>query len=85
MKWLIVLFLLVSCANEPKILVQEKKIPIPVPCAKREILPEKTERETDKLRQGDSIHRKTQAMLLDLNNLDAENLALWAILEGCVE
>ena len=87
MRLIILALLLTSCAwmrPEPKIITKEVKVPVAVPCVKEDQVPEKVERETNKLTRADTIHRKTQALLIDNNALSAENLSLWAILDACL-
>lgn len=88
MRFLIIALLLTSCAwmrPEPKIITKEVKVIVTVPCIKKEDLPPNhVERETSKLTRGDSIHKKAQALLIDNNALDSENITLWALVTGCI-
>lgn len=83
MRYLILVLTLSSCAIfEPRIITKEVKVPVSVPCVKS--IPEKPPHFTGSLLTTDSIHDKVKALLLDNNALNADNLQLRAILEGCV-
>lgn len=83
---LVAAVMLTGCAGrEPLVVTREVKIPVPVACVDREDLPPIVVLETETLQRNRNMFDKAQALLIDLKALQGENVALRALLEGCIK
>jgi hypothetical protein len=80
-----VLFTLYACSSaSPKIETVYVKVPVPVPCIKKERVPNKPLFAVDQVRGDESLEEITDAYMVDRHQRRIYERQLEALLAGCI-